>query len=145
MTTTTLCTIALGLSMLAFVGTWHGRAHRAHHRHHGAPAWWTHHRVEHALARVGLDHEGRTLVTSALDDLRADGEAAATVRRRVRDQVRNAFLADDVDAGALHAMIDAEAAELAAIGHRFIDRTATILRTLTPEQRARLGRRLHGL
>jgi hypothetical protein len=61
----------------------------------------------------------------------------------VRDQVRDAFLADDVDAGALHAMIDVEAAELAAIAHRIVDRSAAIHRTLTPEQRSWLMRRRH--
>ena len=133
MTTTTVCTIAIGLSALALIG---------HHRRVG---WWADHRVRHAPARAGLSHEDRTLVTSALDGVRTDGADAARVRRRLRDRFREAIMADDLDVDALHATIDQEAAELATIGHRLVERAATLHRTLTPEQRARLGRRRHGL
>jgi Spy/CpxP family protein refolding chaperone len=72
--------------------------------------------------------------------------AAALAQRDARQQTREAFLAewkaDEPDAARLHALVDQRAAELTALAHQAVDAAVEVHDTLTPEQRAKVARKI---
>jgi Spy/CpxP family protein refolding chaperone len=99
-------------------------------------------RVDDALDDLDATPAQRAQVGAVKDRMLA----AALAQRDARQQTREAFLAewkaDEPDAARLHALVDQRAAELTALAHQAVDAAVEVHDTLTPEQRAKVARKI---
>ncbi len=131
-----VATLALGL--MAFGG---GRfAHRMHDP--AEVAAFVTDRVDDALDDLDATPAQRTRITAVKDRMLA----AALSHRGTRQETRDAFVAEwkaeQPDAARLHALVDQRAAEMTAMAHQAVDAGIEVHDALTPEQRAKVTRKL---
>jgi Spy/CpxP family protein refolding chaperone len=126
------------LALTAFGG---GRFHHGPHDPAEVAAFVTN-RVDDALDDLDATPEQRARVGAVKDRMLA----AALAHREAREETRQAFLAEwkaeAPDAARLHALVDQRAAEMTALAHQAVDAAVEVHGTLTPEQRAKVTRRV---
>lgn len=134
-----VATLALGL--MAF-----GGGHFAHRMHDPAElAAFVTNRVDDTLDDLDATPAQRTQINAVKDRMLA----AAMSHRETRQQTHDAFVAEwkaeRPDAAKLHALVDQRAAELTAMAHQAVDAAVEVHDALTPEQRAKVTRKLERL
>jgi protein CpxP len=131
-----VATFALGL--MAFGG---GRfAHRLHDP--AEVSAFVTDRVDDALD----DLDATPAQRARINDVKERMLSAAMGHRQARQETRDAFLAEwkaeQPDAARLHALVDQRAAEMTAMAHQAVDAAVEVHDALSPEQRAKVTRKL---
>lgn len=127
------------LALMAFGGGGHFR-HRMHDP--AEVAAFVTDRVDDALDDLDATPAQRERINGVKDRLLA----AAMSHRGTRQETREAFLAEwkaeKPDAARLHALVDQRAAEMTAMAHQAVDAAVEVHDTLTPEQRAKVTKKV---
>lgn len=96
-------------------------------------------RIDRALDEIDATPEQRQQIKAITDKLVNDGLAMRGKHGEVRDALHEQWGADQVDAEALHALVDERIGEFQSLSHQVVDAMAEIHDILTPEQRAQLS------
>lgn len=124
------------LALAACGAAWrHGdRGHRGWSQRHAYAA------LGRALDRVEATEEQRTKARQILGRTLTELEPWRDAGRRLQDELHAAWTAEQPEAAALHARVDAEIEALRALAHGVLDDGIALHDVLTSEQRARLAR-----
>jgi Spy/CpxP family protein refolding chaperone len=124
--------------LTAFHGGWHG-----HHRDPAEVAAFVNARVDDALDDLDATPAQRDRIHALASGLLADAmklrDASAGTHRELVAQ----WDAEQPDAARLHALVDARIDALRAVAHEAVDDAVQAHAVLTPEQRAKVSRKLH--
>jgi protein CpxP len=99
-------------------------------------------RVDDALDDLDATPAQRTQIHAIKDKLVADVQAHRADRQATHQALLDAWKADAPDKAALHALVDQRAAEMTAMAHEAVDAAVQVHDTLTPDQRAKVTRKL---
>jgi protein CpxP len=119
-----------------------GCGHHGHPRDPAQVAAFVTDRVDDVLDDLDATPEQRTRINAVKDRLLAAGQAAHAGRRETHDAVVAEWKAERPDAARLHALVDARADELRQLAHQAVDAGVEVHGILTPEQRAKLTKKL---
>lgn len=126
------------LALMAFGG---GRfAHRMHDP--AEVAAFVTDRVDDALDDLDATPAQRTQISAVKDRMLAAAMANRETRRESHDAFLAEWKAEKPDAARLHALVDQRSAEMTALAHQAIDAGVEVHDALTPEQRAKVTRKL---
>jgi Spy/CpxP family protein refolding chaperone len=126
------------LSLMAFGG---GRlAHRMHDP--AEVAAFVTDRVDDALDDLDATPAQRTQITAVKDRMLAAAQSHRETRQATRDAFVAEWKAEKPDAARLHALVDQRAAEMTAMAHQAVDAGVEVHDALTPEQRAKVTRKI---
>ena len=96
-------------------------------------------KLTHAMAKLDLTAEQQEMITDLRADIKADITSMHEDKRGGKPAMGAQFLAEgEVDRAAMHADLDADAAEKLALAHTVLDRVLDIRDTLTSDQLAEL-------
>jgi len=104
-------------------------------------------RVEGGLDDLDATPAQRTQVLAVKDRMLAEAQKHQATRQATHDAFLAEWNAATPDRAKLHALVDQRAAELTASAHLAVDAAVEVHDDLTPDQRAKLARkleRLHG-
>jgi Spy/CpxP family protein refolding chaperone len=99
--------------------------------------------LDDALDNLDATGAQRAKVHSLKDKLLQDGLALRGGQREARRELVAQWDADRPDAAKVHAVIDARIEALRAFAHEAADAALDLHETLTPEQRAKVSKRIH--
>jgi Spy/CpxP family protein refolding chaperone len=99
-------------------------------------------RVDDALDDVDATPEQRARIHEIKDRLLAAGQAARGDRKAMHDAVVGEWRASAPDAAKLHALVDERAEAMKAFAHQAVDAAVEAHAVLTPEQRAKIDRKI---
>jgi periplasmic protein CpxP/Spy len=102
-------------------------------------------RVEGVLDDLDATPAQRTQILAVKDRMVAEVQAHQATRQATHDAFLAEWNAATPDRAKLHALIDQRAAELTASAHLAVDAAIEVHDDLTPDQRAKLARKLQRL
>lgn len=116
-------------------------------RHHGEmdPVKMEHRVTEHLedyLDDAKASDAQRARIREVKSRLVPEGVALATANRKAGREIATALASDSPDPARLHALIDQQLEATRAFAHKSLDGALEAHRTLTPEQRAPLSKKL---
>jgi len=131
-------TLALGCTAACLGGASLAWAHgpRAHGR--GGHGFGMGRGLHRMLRAMDLSEDQEVALVRASRELREEGQRLMTAHRAEAQALAEAVAEDRVDGAAMHAKLDAMAAERVALGHKAVDVFLSIEQTLSPEQRSQL-------
>ena len=138
MTKTTLLAILIPVALAAGCGG---------PRHHGDidPVRLDHRVTDHLddyLDDAKATDVQRARIREVKDRLLPEGVALATANRQAGQQIADQLASDRPDPARLHALVDQQIDATRAYAHKALDGALEAHRTLTPEQRAPLSKKL---
>jgi periplasmic protein CpxP/Spy len=99
--------------------------------------------LDDALDDLGASDAQRAQVREIKDRLLAEGRALAAGQQQARRGLLALWDADRPDAASAYAIIDARIEALRTFAHQAADEAIKLHDTLTPEQRAKVSKRIH--
>jgi Spy/CpxP family protein refolding chaperone len=141
----TLAGGAAGLAAIAVLAGFRGGCggHHAHGRDPAEVAAFVTDRVDDALDDLDATPEQRQRIHAVKDRLLSEGMKLRGTRGETHREVLAQWDAAQPDAARLHALVDARIDEMRAIAHQGVDAAVEVHGVLTPEQRARVSRKMH--
>jgi Spy/CpxP family protein refolding chaperone len=137
---TALIALALGLvALTAFRG---GCGRHGHGRDPAQVAAFVTDRVDDALDDLDATPEQRTRILAVKDRLLAAGQKARAGHEEARAAVLAEWKAEQPDAARLHALVDARVEEMRSLAHEAVDAGIEVHGVLTPDQRAKVTRKV---
>lgn len=112
------------------------------HAHRGSPERFLTNRVEDLLDDVKATDAQRQQILAIKDKLLADGKALHAAHAGGKKQLLAQWESERPDAAAVHALVDAHAADMKRFGDEVADAVLQVHGLLTPEQRAIVTRKL---
>jgi Spy/CpxP family protein refolding chaperone len=141
----TLAGGAAGLAAIAVLAGFRGGC--GGHHHHGRDpaevAAFVTDRVDDALDDLDATPEQRQRIHAVKDRMLAEGMKLRGTRGETHREVLAQWDSAQPDAARLHALVDARIEEMRAIAHQGVDAAVEVHGVLTPEQRAKVSRKLH--
>ncbi|HET8539775.1 MAG TPA: Spy/CpxP family protein refolding chaperone [Anaeromyxobacter sp.] len=137
-----LLLLGVGLvTLTAFSGGgWCGRGHG--HRDPAQAAAFVTDRVEDALDDLDATPEQRTRILAVKDRMLDSAKALHGDRKETHDALFQEWKSERPDAARLHALVDARTEEMRKLAHEAVDAGIEVHDVLTPEQRAKLTRKV---
>lgn len=135
----------LAIAGLLLAGGFVAGCHRgpgAHGRDPAEVAKLVTERVEDALDDVDATPAQREKILAVKDRLLAEGQKLRGDREALHAELLAAWKAERVDRARLHAEVDARIEALRAFAHSAVDGAADAHDVLTPEQRAKIAKKL---
>jgi Spy/CpxP family protein refolding chaperone len=133
---------AVGGGYLVLTG-FRGGCGAGHHRDPARMQRMIDSHVEDALDDLAATPEQRARILAIKDRLVAGGKALHQGQGGLRQELAAQWDSPNPDAGRVHAIIDERAAAMKGFAHEVADALAEVHDTLTPEQRAKLSKRMH--
>lgn len=99
-------------------------------------------RLTSKLNDLDATHEQHAHAQRLLEQLAADAKPVMLSNRQVHRDFATQFMAEQLDAQTLHALVDARAEAYRALAHRAVDAAAEFHGTLTPAQKEELRAQL---
>jgi Spy/CpxP family protein refolding chaperone len=99
-------------------------------------------RVDDALDDLDATPAQRAQVNAVKERMLASALAHRETRLETREALLAEWKAEKPDAARLHALVDRRAAELTALAHQAVDAAVEVHDVLTPEQRAKVTRKV---
>jgi Spy/CpxP family protein refolding chaperone len=131
---------------VAFVALTGFRGGCGGHRHGGRDpaelAAFVTDRVDDALDDLDATPEQRARVHAVKERLLASGQTARAGHREAHDALAAEWKGERPDAAKLHALVDARAEAYRALAHEAVDAGVEVHGILTPEQRARVTKKI---
>lgn len=112
------------------------------HAHRSSPERFLTNRVEDLLDDVKATDAQRQQILAIKDKLLADGKALHAAHAGGKKQLLAQWESERPDAAAVHALVDAHAADMKRFGDEVADAVLQVHGLLTPEQRAIVTRKL---
>jgi Spy/CpxP family protein refolding chaperone len=139
MSTVRTVLFAAGFMTLGALGATAGSALARPGGHHdGPPAM----KLGHLIASLDLTEAQEAALLDLREDLASEFKTSRSDHKDEMESIVSAIKSDTVDREAVHALIDAAAAERTAMAHRATDGVLDIYDTLSPEQKTLLIERL---
>ena len=140
----TLAGGAAGLAAVAILAGFRGGCGgHPHGRDPAEVAAFVTDRVDDALDDLDATPDQRQRIHEAKDRLLAEGLKLRAARGETHREVLAQWDSKRPDAARLHALVDARIDEVRALAHEAVDAAVEVHGVLTPEQRARVSRKLH--
>jgi Spy/CpxP family protein refolding chaperone len=140
----TLAGGAAGLAAVALLAGFRGGCGGHRHGHDPAEvAAFVTDRVDDALDDLDATPEQRQRIHAVKDRLLAEGTRLRGARAETHREVIAQWDAAEPDAARLHALVDSRIEEMRAMAHQAVDAAVEVHGALTPEQRAKVSRKLH--
>ncbi|HSN90474.1 MAG TPA: Spy/CpxP family protein refolding chaperone [Anaeromyxobacteraceae bacterium] len=140
----TLAGGAAGIAAIALLAGFRGGCGgHAHGRDPAEVAAFVTDRVDDALDDLDATPEQRQRIHAAKDRLLSEGARLRGTRGETHREILAQWDSERPDAARLHALVDARIEEVRALAHQGVDAAVEVHATLTPEQRARVSRKLH--
>lgn len=135
--------LAVG-TLAAFTGRcgWHG-GHGLHGRDPAAVAAFVSDRVDDALDDLDATPDQRERIHAVKGRMLAEAGKLRATRGEAHREIVAQWDAEKPDAARLHALVDAKMDEMRALAHQAVDAGIEVHDVLTPEQRAKLSRKMH--
>jgi protein CpxP len=137
----TLAAVAATLAVVTLVA-WGGGCHRSHRHDPAEVAAFVTDRLDDALDDLDATPDQRTRIHAVKDRMLASGLKFHETSKGGREVVLEAWKAPNPDAGRLHALVDQRFDELRALAHQAVDAGVEVHGILTPEQRAKVTRKI---
>jgi Spy/CpxP family protein refolding chaperone len=135
-----LLLLAVGLvTLTAFSGG--GWCHRGARDPAQVAAMVTNH-VEDALDDLNATPDQRRAILAVKDRMLADAQAVHADQKATHDAFLAAWKSDAPDTTALHALVDRRVDEMRKLAHEAVDAGIEVHGILTPDQRARLTKKI---
>lgn len=135
---------AAGLAAIALLAGFRGGCGGHRHGHDPAEvAAFVTDRVDDALDDLDASPEQRQRIHAVKDRLLAEGAKLRGARAETHREVIAQWDAPAPDAARLHALVDTRIEEVRAMAHEAVDAAVEVHGVLTPEQRAKVSRKLH--
>jgi Spy/CpxP family protein refolding chaperone len=99
--------------------------------------------LDDALDDLNATDAQRARIHDLKDRLVKDGQALAAGQREARRQLVAQWDSEKPEAAKVHALVDARIDALRAFAHQAADAALELHGTLTPEQRAKISKRVH--
>jgi len=140
----TLAGGAAGLAAIAVLAAFRGGCGgHSHGRDPAEVAAFVTDRVDDGLDDLDATPEQRQRIHAVKDRLLAEGMKLRGTRGETHREILAQWDSAQPDAARLHALVDARIEEVRAIAHQGVDAAVEVHGVLTPEQRARVSRKLH--
>ena len=138
-----LAAVAAVATLTAFRGGcgWHGG--HGHGRDPAAVAAFVTDRVDDALDDLDATPEQRQKIHAVKERMLAEAGKMKATRGEAHREVVAQWDAERPDAARLHALVDAKAEEMRALAHQAVDAGIEVHGVLTPEQRAKISKKMH--
>jgi protein CpxP len=134
--------VAVGFVALTGFGGGGCMAHRHGPRDPAEVAAFVSGRVDDLLDDLDATPEQRTRIDAVKERLLADGAKLHGAHGEVHDALHAEWTSDKPDAAKLHALVDARAEQMKAFAHEAVDAGVEVHGILTPEQRAKLTKKM---
>jgi len=140
----TLAGGAAGLAAIAVLAGFRGGCGgHSHGRDPAEVAAFVTDRVDDGLDDLDATPEQRQRIHAVKDRLLAEGMKLRGTRGETHREILAQWDSAQPDAARLHALVDARIEEVRAIAHQGVDAAVEVHGVLTPEQRAKVSRKLH--
>ena len=136
--------LAMAVAGLLLAGGLVAGCHRdpGHHRDPARVAAFVTERVEDALDDLDATPAQREKILAVKDRLLAEGTKLRADREALHAELLAAWKAETVDRARLHAIVDQRIEALRALAHSAADGAADAHDVLTPEQRAKVAKKV---
>jgi Spy/CpxP family protein refolding chaperone len=134
--------LLLVVGLVALAGFSGGMCGHRHGRDPAQVAQFVTNHVEDTLDDLNATPEQRTRILAIKDRLLEAAKGLHAEHAQTHEAILDAWKADRPDAAALHALVDRRADEMKAFAHQVVDAGVEVHDTLTPDQRAKLTKKI---